>query len=556
MSARPRATAPKPAAASVAATETAQRRLMPALAAAAAAAVALAAGPVLGVVHGGQPGLRSWPLLVLLAVLPAALAGVLAARRKPSTAAGVLAGAAALAPGRLLLDAQLAVDASLSQRPELVVPTQVATTPSWPGLGLLLAGHVLSIVAGVLAVQESSALPDDAEAPGGMRQRLVTAAVGAALVIAVGLVMPPYGSNDANLLDRVGLDGPPLAAFGLLAIGLAAMLAVVFAMSAPSWGLFKGVLLGLAAAAGAVVLPWLVAAVWLPWLHVAPGPPVVLAGAAVLIAIPLVPWSRASQARVSAQPRLNGLYPVAGAMAVLAAGGAFAGSRAPLLVAAERTTAQSWLIPAGAIVGVLGVALLVPKLAPVVRPAAAVAWAGVVLAGSVVLRPAVTVGELADVHADSGALYTMLAVVAALLLAAFAAAAGLVDRENSDESPVGPRLVWPAVAAGVLALGAFVAPVVDGPDYHGSGLVQGFDPSFFGVLAALAAVLGGLGLAPVSRPVRALAVLAGVLCVLLVRLLELPIAGGPAAFGAWCAIGGAAVVVLMLVISGSRARSG
>lgn len=588
MAARPRTTAAGPAADGPPADVGVDlRRLAPALAAAAVAAVALASGAALGVVDGGRPGVLPWPLLMVLAALPVALGGVLAVRGRPSTAAGVLAGAAALAPGRAVVDLQLAVDASLATRPELTVPGPVVAPPSWLGLGLLLLGHAALVLAGVLAVQASSALPDDVDAPDGLRQALPFAAGGAVLVLAVGLLLPPYVSADANLLDRSALDGPVLVALGVLATGLAAVLAVALAMVGRSWGLATGVLAGVAVASTAVVLPPLLGALTAPWLHLAAGPLVVLAGAAALLVIPQAAkpmrpssnvverrthWeatraratraeaTRAEATQPESKPRQYGLYLTAGVLAVVAAGCAFAGARAPLVLATSgqalaRTDAQGWLIPAGAVVGVLGSGLLVPKFAPAVRPAAAVAWVAVVLAGSAVLERAVNAAELpVGIQPGSGTLYTALGIVAAVLAGGFAVVAGMVEREDAEPDAVGPRLMWPAIAAGVLAVGAFVAPVVESSEYEGAGLARGVGLSFWGMLAALLVVLGGLGLAPLSRPVRAVALLAGLLCVVGVRLLELVAVGGTAQVGVWFATSCLAVLLVMLALVARTAR--
>jgi len=593
MAARPRTTAAGPAAGEPPADVGVDlRRLAPALAAAAVAAVALAAGAALGVVDGGRPGVLPWPLLMVLAALPVALAGVLAIRGRPSTAAGVLAGAAALAPGRAVVDLQLAVDASLATRPELTVPGPIDAPPSWLGLGLLLLGHAALVLAGVLAVQVSSALPDDVDPPDGLRQAVPVAAGAAVLVLAVGLLLPPYVSADANLLDRSALDGPLLVALGVLATGLAAVLAVALAMVARSWGLATGVLAGVAVASSAVVVPPLLGALTAPWLHLAAGPLVVLAGAAALLVIPRVAkpmrpssnvvertthWestrarvtraaaapataARAAAAQPGSKPRQYGLYLAAGVLAVVAAGCAFAGARAPLVLATTgqalaRTDAQVWLIPAGAVVGVLGVALLVPKFALAVRPAAAVAWVAVVLAGSAVLERAVNAAELpVGIQPGSGTLYTALGIVAAVLLGGCAVVAGMVEREDAEPDRVGPPLMWPAVAAAVMAVGAFVAPVVESPEYEGAGLAQGVGLSFWGMLAALLVVLGGLALAPRSRPARAVALLAGLLCVVGVRLLELVAVGGTAQVGVWFATGCLAVLLVMLALAARAAR--
>lgn len=553
-----------------------QRRLAPALAVAVLAGVALAASSSLDVVADARPAYLAWPLLVVLALLPAAVSAALAVRGRPSMSAGVLAGVAALAPGRAVIDAQFIVDGSLAARPELAVPGPVYAPPSWLGLGLLFAGHLGAVVAGVLAASASAALPDDSRTPDDLRQHLLVAALATALLLAVGLVLPPFGSDDASLLDTGALDAPVLVLLGVLLLSAATLLTAGLAMAARSWGLARGVLVGLAAGGCAIALPPVAGALAAPWLHLGAGSLVVLAAAAGLVGIALVPWPHvvaATQQAVAARaeatkaeaaaglrPRQYWLYASAGVLAVLAAAGAIAAARAPLMLAASgravaNTPAQWLLLPAGAAVGVLGVALLVPRLAVAVRPAAAVAWVAVVLAGTAVLDRAVDATDLpVRTQAGSGVTYTVLAIVAALLLAACAAAAGVVEREDADQEPVGDRLIWPVIAAGVLATGAFGLPAVSGPEYQGSALANGLEVSFWGVLLALLVVLGGLALLPVSRPPRAIAVLLGLLCVLGLRLLEPVVAGAPVAAGAWFAGGCALVLAVMLALTVSKGR--
>lgn len=532
----------------------------PPLAAAALSAVVLAAASMLGVVEGDSgagPAFLSWPLLTLLGVLPAAVAAVLVARGRPTTAAGVLAGVAALAPGRAAMDLQFAVDAAKATRPEFTVPGAIQAGPSWPGVVLLLAGHAAAVVAGVLAVRASAALPDDARSPEGGSRAVSVMAVAAALGLAVGLVLPPYVSAaDVILLDTSVVDGPLLVVLGGLAVALAAVGAVVLVLTETSWGLITGVLAGVALAGGSLALPNVVAAATTSWLEVSAGPIVVLVAAAVLLAVPVVSSLLAARDDENTPvkgPRL--LYVASGAFGVLAAVFAVVGARNPLVrMSTGRTLAlsdsQEWLIPAGAVVGVLGLAVLVPPLAAAVRPALAVAWAGLLLAAAPVLQRAVAAPDvLVDSSTGSGALFTAAAVAAALLAAGCAVVAGVLERDGAEPAEPGSQLRWPAAAAGVLAVVAFVLPAAESADYRGAALADGVDLSFSGTLVALLVVLGGLVLVPLSRPARAAGVLGGLAAVLLVRLLEPIVVGSGVGPGGWAAAGCLAVLVLMLVLT-------
>ncbi|NIH85577.1 hypothetical protein [Amycolatopsis granulosa] len=119
----------------------------------AVSAVLLAAGGVAPVVEGVPRGYASVPLLVVLAVAPMVVVAVLAVRGRHQAAAGVLAAVAALAPGRLVLDLILLTDPLRAARPELFRLHALAEPATGAGLWLLLAGHVVAIAAGVLAIR-------------------------------------------------------------------------------------------------------------------------------------------------------------------------------------------------------------------------------------------------------------------------------------------------------------------------------------------------------------------------------------------------------------------
>ncbi|MTD56302.1 hypothetical protein [Amycolatopsis pithecellobii] len=136
--------------------------LLTALALGLLAAVLLALGSVVPVVTGAARGYLSPPLLIVLAVVPIALAGAFALRGRQVAAAGVLAGFAALAPGRAVLDLEFLADPSAASRPELYRPVEFALPGPGAGLWLLLAGHVVTVAAGVLAVRGIGPRADDA----------------------------------------------------------------------------------------------------------------------------------------------------------------------------------------------------------------------------------------------------------------------------------------------------------------------------------------------------------------------------------------------------------
>lgn len=542
------------------------RLLTPALVAAVVSAAALTAAGVHGVVQeapdAGGPAFTSWPLLTVLAVLPAAVAALLVYRGRSATAAGVLIGVAALAPGRALADVQFAVDSSRATRPEFLVPGSVGADPSWIGLLLLLTGHIAAVVAGVLAVRASTALPDDGQAPEAGSRAVGMASVVVALALAVGLLMPPYVSADANLLDNSALDGPLLVVLGVLACGLGAVVAVVIALSERSWGRFTGVLAGVAVAGVAIALPNLAAAVVRPWLSATAGPIVVLVAAVALLGVPVVGTVASRRESSAAGPSSRNLYVAAGALALLAAIGAVVGSGQPLVRtatggAAALSDAQVWLIPAGVVYGLLGVGMFVPRVAPLVRPAVAVAWVGVVLASGPALQLAVSAPDvLVDSTTGAGALWIASAVAAAALAAGCAVTAGVMERDGTAEVTSPAVLRWLALTTAVVAAGTFVFSAVGTTDqYRGVALVHPLDVAFGGALVSAVVVVGALALVPWSRPARAAGTLVGVLCVLLVRMLEPFLVSAAVGTGAWLAVGCAVLTLVLLSLTFRHGRA-
>lgn len=544
-------------------------RLRAALAVAVAGSALLVAGAFLDVVEGARPAYRAWPLLVLLAVLPVAVAIGFAVRGRQGGTAGVLIGAGVVAVGRAVLDAQFVADTSLAARPELAVPAPYEAAPAWSGLSVLLAGHLLTAVAGFLALGASNRLSDDTAVPVRFRQPLLFAATLTAVLFSLGLVLAPFTSDDANLIGRSPLDGPPTVLAGALLLVASVPLAAALAVTAQSWQLATGLLLGLAAAGVAVVLPGLVAGLVVPWLHLGAGPFIALLGLAGLLVVTAVPVNRlVDDGRAQALPRQvrlprqRWLFLATGALAVAAGGCAVAAAGAPLVTATETRSVlpnpSQWpLLPAGVVVGLLGLAMFVPAAAAVVRPALSVAWVAVLMAGAGALELPLAVADLPiETETGAGVVLIGFALVASLLVVGCSLVAGVIEREDVDRTAVGPSVMWPAAITGVLAVGTFGMPVVTAPRYQGSGLFWAFDISFGGVLAAFVAVLGVVAIVGRSRPSQAVALLVGAMLLVGVRLMETQVVSSRVAdstvrIGAWFGVGclvalGAAVVVVCL----------
>jgi len=269
--------------------------------------------PTLGLLTDQPPaGFGATPLLVLLAVLPPVLAAGFVLSGRALTGAAVLVGTALLAPGAALADLQLVHDVPLVSRPELLVQTSLAELAPAAGLWVLLAGHVVTAVAGALAVGKAGATPESTyavEVDGGEdlvgRNRLdepadPTATHGSGSrgplgwtlffcgVAVIGLLMAPFRSDNAYLLAHGVADSPPLALAGCLVVVAAVVFGGVYAGTAPRPEVTRGAVLGLLAGVAAVTVPNIVSGVAVPGLRPALGPYLALAPVLLLAIVVFV----------------------------------------------------------------------------------------------------------------------------------------------------------------------------------------------------------------------------------------------------------------------------
>lgn len=580
---------------------------MAALGCGSVAAVLLTAGAVAPVSPEASPGFTSWPLLALLALVPVLAAVVCARAGRPGPAAGVLLGLAALAPGRLLLDLQFAVNGPLTVRPELYLPDRfVNGSAVGAGFWLLMAGHVLTAVAGLLAWRAVRArAAETGEEPEQRRWRLLVPMLSVAA--AVGLLAEPVQSDNGFLAARAAFEGPWPALGGYLLLAASLPLAAALALAAPSEGAARGALYGLAAAAASLALPPLVAGFVRADLHPAWGTTVVVI-AMVFVAglastsLAAAPPGEATRGDLAGEARLPSLFwwrLTAAVLALATAATAVIGALAPQVVitsvspAGELVTASSvsparwFLLAAGVLVAVLGLVMLIPVVATAVRPVLSVGWAGVALAGTAVISAALTASQAGNLAAfggasdmsrfltnnipngatnvvydlGSGAIWTCVALVLAVLASLAAVVTGVVERD--DTGAEGPRpgggVLTPIVAAGVLAVAAFGLPVFSAPDYVAAGLWSNFDTPSWGLLTALVIILSACVLALRSRPRPAAALLVGAALLAALHAAELPLVGGgvsgaQAAIGFWLALASAAAFLVAAVMAVVGAR--
>lgn len=509
--------------------------------------------------------------------------------------AGLMLGLAALAPGRALLDVQLIADAGLAARPELVVATSLAPLHPGPGLALLLAGHLLTALAGVLVLtarapdadRDGSCAPTAGEGVGEEltgrgtpRQGLLLAALGLGVVASVGLLAPPFHSTTGFLLARWAFDGPGWALAGAMLLAVLVPTVACLLAASTSRGRARGGLLGLAAGVAAVAAPALAAGLFGTDLTPAPGPVAALTAAAGL-ALLAGPAGHALTRDSSADqpdlilPAAERLYRLAGATALLAGALATAGVLAPALQVPAGTAEPvlnhaRLLAPAAVVLVVLGVALLFSaRIGAVTRPALSVAWVVGPLAATAILDPVLTASDVPGVRLGLGSWCAAAVLVVAAAAGLCAAVAGGVERDDVDLSALAQRgtdrpLLASGVAAALLAIPAFALPLAQARGHRlmaiapgaSEAQVTGAQLSAWGLLTGLVAVLLATLIAPRCRPIRAVALLAGAGVVVIVRLAELPLVAAPLdgavlAAGTWFSLG---VLVLLVIGIGLALR--
>lgn len=538
------------------------------------------AGPALGVVEGAEPAFTSWPLLAAVGALPVMAATWYATGGQTAAAAGLLGALAVLAPGRALSDLQIVVDTAVTARPELLVPTTLEPLPASGGAVALLASHLATLLAGVLAAlgatsrdravpgADAVGTPDGRadELPGTRRQGLLALALCAGVLASAGLLQAPFHSDDPYLWPQMFLDAPMLVAFGAMLTALAVPLLAALAAGSAEPATARGGLLGVAFGVVALALPPVVAALATPTLDVSLGPVLAVVAAGALLGL-AVPAGRTEGPAVSdtppgtaevVLPEQNRLHTVAAVLGLLTAVAAVLGAVLPQLEVPENATrppayAFRVLLLAGLVVGGLAATLLAQRVAATVRPAFVVAWTAVPMAGVGALDVAITASDLPGVDTGPGTWAAGAALALALAAGCCAALAGGVERDEIDLTAlaVDRRLAALSVVQALLALAAFGLPLATSETYTAPGLWVGFRTASWGLACGLVAVLAAAALAPRSRPVRAVPLLLGAAVVLLVRLGELPLTVGRAADlrpgpGAW-----AAVLCLVALLAGA-----
>jgi hypothetical protein len=368
----------------------------------------------------------------------------------------------------------------------------------------------------------------------------VLIALGLGVVVALGLMAVPFTSSTPFVLANGVLDAPIMALAGGLLIAVAAPLAAAVAVTSADPGAARGWLLGGQAVVLAIALPRVVSGLAVNGLHPNWGPYVAVVAALLLVALGLfaervirpAPDDDTDTAEPAdlQLPGQSRLHVATGVLGLLAAGAALVGADTNLYVLSadlphNTAVAGRLLVPAAVLIGVCAIGMLIPRWAFVVRPAFAVGWVSVLLAGFSAVDTAMTATQIDGVRLGIGTWATGLAMLAALAAACTAGLAGGVERDDVDLTELSwrPQVLVPAAAAAALAIGTFGLPVLQANGFTPPGLWSDFRFASWGLVFSLVAVLTAALLAPICRPARAVGLLLGAAGLVLVRLLSLPL---------------------------------
>jgi hypothetical protein len=355
--------------------------------------------------------------------------------------------------------------------------------------------------------------------------------------VALGLMAVPFTSSTPFVLANGVLDAPFMALAGGLLIAVAAPLAATIAVTSADPVAARGWLLGGQAVVLAIALPRVVSGLAVHGLHPSWGPYVAVVAALVLVGIGLctervirpAPEDDAEPAELQL-PGQSRLHVATGVLGLVAAGAALVGADTNLYVLSadlphNTDVAGRLLVPAAVLIGVCAIGMLIPRWAAMVRPAFAVAWVSVLLAGFGAVDTAMTATQIDGVRLGIGTWATGLAMLAALAAACTAGLAGGVERDDVDLTELSwrPQVLAPAAVAALLAIGAFGLPVLQADGFTPPGIWSDFRFASWGLVFGLVAVVAAALLAPICRPARAVGLLLGAAGLVLVRLLSLPL---------------------------------
>ncbi|MBH0122394.1 hypothetical protein I0Q12_23995 [Rhodococcus sp. CX] len=489
-------------------------------------ALAVAAAPLLPVVRAGTGAVGS---AILAAAIVAAItvsaipvAAFAVARRSATAAGALLAGAGGIAAGAALADLTLFVDAIDANRFELFRPVTAAALTGGPGAAMLLAGHLCAVLAGVAGAIAAGGAPHADEGPVGTRPGtpVVAGIVGAATVVAVGLLAPVVVSSDPVIVARGVLDAPATTALGGVLTATFALVTVAWALSAGTTAA-AGAIAGAGAAALALLAPRFAAG--LAGDRLSPTPATAAGTIAAVLLVVLAAAMPAAGARRAARPARPGstgvlrsgrAHAVAGVLGLLTAALAVVGALLPTLSVPAGHDVPDLpqtrvLLVAGLLLAALSVWLLLSACAETVRPAVAVPIVAVAATAAAVLQAWVVAADLPGVDAGPGTAVVFCTLVGAAATGVAVLVAGAAERDRIDTSAELHVTARTRVVVLVAAVACIVGSAV--PLYHGAGSLLAYPWGYDVWGRALLAVAVGVAAAVAvrSRPARGGALLLG-----------------------------------------------
>jgi hypothetical protein len=367
----------------------------------------------------------------------------------------------------------------------------------------------------------------------------------AGTISAVGLLLPPFRSDNAFVVAHDLIGSPNLVKLGGLLIAVTLLVGGVAAAANPRPAHAKGMALGLFVALAWLVLPQVVAFAEVDWLHVERGGPLIALIPVGLLAVVLFVRSDTTADKGEIQLDASPLHLVTGVFGVLTGIAALVGSFGALVVVEAGgdqplSYANRQLLPAGILIVLLSVALFT-RWAGAVRPAFVVALGAVALVGLATLDAAFTgtgagnmIGGMPVAHTElrvgAAVWFAVAAIVLGGVAAVAAAVAGGAERDDVDltNRTLHSRYAIPAGGAVLFAIGAFGSPMIKAADFTAPGIWTDFRLASWGLLIGLVVVAAAAGIAALARPARAAALLLGAAAVVGIHLLELPMTGARA----------------------------
>ena len=507
------------------------------------AGIVLAVAPALPIVRatdGPNPGAVG-PAAVIAAIVAIGIplaAAVAHLRGRPALAGGLLVGWGTVATALVILDVHLARHPIDTNRFELFRPNSAARlTPGW-GTWVVIAAHVLAVVAAVLgAITVSRAALDDGyeqtesdESAG----RTVAARAGAtasALVIvaavawAVSLFFPAWTSSDSTIVVPAVIAAGLLFLAATIALAVTGVAIATGALAAASPSVAAGAIVGGGAALFGLSGGRLAAGIADDALS--PSAATVLGSiAAVLVvlagcALPVLtrvreravaaagvhPDRTDSALRPAGVARRHVVAGVAGIATALLTG---IGALLPVLsvpdgLDAPQSYATRLVVVGAAVLLVVSVFLLLSEFASLVRPAVGPVLLVVVLADAGVLQAAADGMRIPGVEMGVGTIVLIVAVVCAVATGSLVWLAAAAERDDVDRSvePVVDRVTAVAgVVAAALSVAALATPLFSGSEAAATSFMfpWGFDTWAQAALAVGIVVVAVV--APRGRPVR------------------------------------------------------